>query len=180
MKEYEGMNPDYHYINFYNFFMGCRVTQNRADVKTNTDKTTIDAIGHLRKRNYSGKTSQTFKDVLTSDFGSVPTPYSEDGGYRHKGGYVHYFASNLTFKEAMNKFRTMNDDSVFDPNLISFTIELMFYNQNYQTGITIVYEFLINNAGDVEKYADINAFYLSRYDEHYHQMDESTVGFMYF
>ena len=54
----------------------------------------------------------------------------------------------------------------------------MWYNENYQTGIIQVYQFLINNAGDVEKYKDTNSFYLSRYSKYYHQDNQSMRDFL--
>ena len=56
----------------------------------------------------------------------------------------------------------------------------MFYNENYQAGITIAYQFLINNAGDVEKYKDTTQFFLSRYSKYYHQSSNEMRWFLIF
>jgi hypothetical protein len=52
---------------------------------------------------------------------------------------------------------------MFDEQSISFSIEMMFYNQNLQVGIIQIYEFLVDNSGNIEKYSKIDSFELSRY-----------------
>lgn len=54
----------------------------------------------------------------------------------------------------------------------------MFYNANYQTAIVQVYEFMINNAGDIEKYTDTNALYYSRYSKYFHLKGAGWREFM--
>ena len=56
----------------------------------------------------------------------------------------------------------------------------MFYNENYQTGVIETYQFLVNNVGDVEKYKDTSAFFLSRYSKYYHQESETLKNFLIF
>lgn len=53
---------------------------------------------------------------------------------------------------------------MFDEQAVTFTIEIMFYNQNYQIGTIQIYEFLIDNSGNIEKYSKIDSFMLSRYE----------------
>ena len=74
----------------------------------------------------------------------------------------------------------MNDDELFNNELLDLTVELMFYNENYQTGIVQAYQFLINNSGDIQMYKDTNMFFSSRYSKYYHQKTEGVKGFLIF
>ena len=51
-------------------------------------------------------------------------------------------------------------------------MELMFYNENYQMGLVMTYEFMINNAGNVDKYYIVRPFFSSRYDLDYHRISQ--------
>ena len=178
VKQYKALNDNFHYVNYYNFFMGLRITQNRAELTENHDSNSKSAISHIRDINYSGDTTIKYGNLNKTDFGTDNIQYCESWGYANAGGFVHYFGSNLSIDQAQSKYSKILNDGLFEYNLLDITLEIMFYNENYQTGIMQVYQFLINNAGDVEKYKDTNAFFLSRYSKHYHQTSESLKGFL--
>ena len=57
----------------------------------------------------------------------------------------------------------------------------MFYNENYQMGIVLTYEFMINNAGNVDRYYIVRPFFASRYDNEYHRISQfsKVIYFMF-
>ena len=177
-KQYGSQNQKHHYLNYYNFFMGMRVTQNRAVLTKNQNFKSNGNQSNVRQINYSGDTKTKYSKIDTSTFGSDTIAYWSSWGYAGVGGFVHYFNSLLTLNQARSKFSSMVSDGLFSSELLDITIELMFYNENYQTGIVHAYQFLINNSGDIEKYEDTNAFYLTRYSQFYHQSSESMRRFL--
>ena len=179
-KQYKPLNPKYHYINYYNYFMGLRITQNRVDLSTNSNNNSNRAESRIRKINYSGNTTARYGDLDKTKFGTDEIQYWKSCGYANAGGFVHFFNSSITLTQAQNKFNTMINDGLFSEELLDITLEIMFYNENYQTGITIAYQFLINNAGDVEKYKDTTQFFLSRYSKYYHQSSNEMRWFLIF
>ena len=179
-KQYKPLNPKYHYINYYNYFMGLRITQNRVDLSTNSNNNSNRAESRIRKINYSGNTTARYGDLDKTKFGTDEIQYWKSCGYANVGGFVHFFNSSITLNQAQNKFNTMINDGLFSEELLDITLEIMFYNENYQTGITIAYQFLINNAGDVEKYKDTTQFFLSRYSKYYHQSSNEMRWFLIF
>ena len=48
-KQYRPLNEKFHYVNYYNHFMGLRITQNRADLTENHDNNSKSAISHIRE-----------------------------------------------------------------------------------------------------------------------------------
>ena len=56
IKQYMSLNSNYHYLNYYNFFMGMRITQNRVSLKKMQYICTPDVVANVRKINYSGDT----------------------------------------------------------------------------------------------------------------------------
>lgn len=105
LKEYYPMVDGYHFLNYYNFFMGIRITHNRVKLKENTQEVSKDVISHIRKTNYKGSTSRRFGDLDKSNFGSENTEYSKNGGYRGKGGFIHFFEADIDFNEANTKMK---------------------------------------------------------------------------
>ena len=178
LKDYMPLNPDYHYLSYYNFFMGLRITQNRVQLMQNPNQNYREALTNIRKINYSGDTKTRYGNLDTSSFGSDHVQYWSDWGYDGSGGFVHFFDSSMTLKKAKSKFNKMVSDGLFNESLLDITLEIMSYNENYQTGTTQVYQFLINNSGNIEKYKDTAAFYLSRYSKNYHQSSENTRRFL--
>lgn len=136
-------------------------------------------ISDTRKRNYQGHTYQKFTDVITDVFGErSQIPYSSSGGYQNKGGYVVYFNDTITYSEAMDIFYDLCKDGLFDLNLLSITLEVMAYNQNYQIGAILAYEFLVNNGGQIDMYTHRSSFSYSRYKNHYNQHTKSYTNFL--
>ena len=161
IKDFPSEVSGCHYINYFNYFMGMRVTYNRAKL---LDSSNIDKTGKLKDRisNYDKNPNSKFENVETDSFGKDKIKYQNDGGYKNTGGYVIYFNSNLTYTEAKNKYTQLVKDGLFDEYCISIVLEIMMYNGNYQTGVVISYEFLINNAASMFKDKDIDAFYMLR------------------
>ena len=149
IKDYSAMNSSYHYLNFYNYAMGVRITFNRAQL---TDYIIDDELTDMkRKTDYNSNSYQRFSDIITEPFGSEKLEYEYNGGYKGKGGYVVYFPSNLTYDEVDQKYVKLVEDGLFDENFLSLDVEIMLYNGNYQAGVVLSYEFLIENAGRVVK-----------------------------
>ena len=178
IKEYTALTEGYHYISGFNYFMGIRLTHNRAElIQDPTDTSTKKLI---RKRDYQGTASQSFSDVVESPFGRNSTAYQSGGGFNNKGGYVHHFANDLTLQKANQTYQDLITDGLFDQNFLSLALEVVFYNENYQAGTVLIYQFLENNAGRVESYKDRRAFFESRYNSNYHQQSKSMVSFLIF
>ena len=169
LKEFLSIVEGYHYFSYYNYFAGMRITHNKAKIIDNKSGEREKEIPTKRKGNFKGKPNVRMKDIDKSNFGKDSLEYTEDGGYNGKGGFVHFFDSNLTIEEASRKYGTLENDGLYSENLLSIVVELMFYNENYQVGVTMAYEFLVNNAGSIEMYTNNNAFYLNRYTSYYHQ-----------
>ena len=75
LKDYMPLNPDYHYLSYYNFFMGLRITQNRVQLMQNPNQNYREALTNIRKINYSGDTKTRYGDLDTSSFGSDHVQY---------------------------------------------------------------------------------------------------------
>ena len=179
IKDFPSEVKGCHYINYFNYFMGMRVTYNRAKL---LDSGNIDETGKLKDRisNYDKNPNSKLENVETNPFGKDKIEYQNDGGYKNTGGYVIYFNSNLTYTEAETKYTQLAKDGLFDEYCISIVLEIMMYNGNYQTGVVISYEFLINNAASMFKDKDIDAFYMSRYSPNYARYSSSLKSFLIF
>ena len=166
IKDDKSSYPGYHYLKYFNYFMGMRMTYNRAELQQSSS---IDLAGksNYRVSNYNGNPNNKFSNVLTDPFGRNNTEYQENEGYKNTGGYTFYFDSNLTYVEADEKYREIVKDGLLNEYWLSIVLEIMIYNCNYQTGVIISYEFLINNAGNVFKDKNIDAFYMTRYSSKY-------------
>ena len=109
------------------------------------------------------------------------TEYCKDCGYAGKGGFVHFFSDNMTLDQALCFYLNQVDYfGLYDDFLTSIALELMFYNENYQAGVIIVFEFNVNNAGNVDKYYLTKPFFSSRYDSNYHRITSAERGFLIF
>ena len=150
VKDFKSNSSNIHFINYYNYFMGMRVTFNRAELVNSSN---VDRTGRsdYRVSNYRLNPNNKFKNIMTDDFGSNKIKYQENGGYQNAGGYIIYFNSNLTFSEVETKYIQLLDDGLFDEHCLSIVLEIMLYNGHYQTGTILSYEFLIDNAGNVFK-----------------------------
>ena len=178
IKDYSAMNSSYHYLNFYNYAMGVRITFNRAQL---TDYIIDDELTDMkRKTDYNSNSYQRFSDIITEPFGSEKLEYEYNGGYKGKGGYVVYFPSNLTYDEVDQKYVKLVEDGLFDENFLSLDVEIMLYNGNYQAGVVLSYEFLIENAGRVVKQKWTNAFYMSRYSDKFIGYSTNLKNFLIF
>ena len=135
IKPYNTQNQKYHYLNYFYFFMGMRITQNRAVLTKNQNIKYNDNQSNIRQINYSGDTKTKYSKIDTSTFGSDKISYWSSWGYAGAGGFVHYFDSLLTLNQARSKFSSMISDGLFSSELLDITVELMFYNENHQTGI---------------------------------------------
>jgi hypothetical protein len=77
------------------------------------------------------------KYVNKTDFGINNTSYSTDNTYKNTGGFAHFFPSNFTADEAYDLYTQLIADGLYNADVLSMALELMFYNENYQTGMHI-------------------------------------------
>ena len=61
----------------------------------------------MRITNYQGYTDSSMSYINKTAFGPENTTYSENGGFRGKGGFVHYFKPNMTYTDAFNMFTSL-------------------------------------------------------------------------
>jgi hypothetical protein len=94
-------------------------------------------IDQIRESSYMGKITSTSnnKYVNKTDFASNNTSYSTDNTYKNTGGFSHFFEGYFTVDEAYSLYDELNEDGLYDGDLLSIALELMFYNENYQTGM---------------------------------------------
>lgn len=71
-------------------------------------------------------------------------------------------------------------EGLYDNYMISVTVEILLYNENYQMGTHTILEFLVNNPGSVIKHYTTRSFFGSRYDPNYHRTTEFTKGILIF
>ena len=175
MKEYRSMVPNstnkYHFIQYFNFFMGMRVTYNRAELTSSSENKS--GTNSTRKGNYDGESQSSFSDVQKSIWGKNSYQYSSSGGYEDKGGYIIHFPNDYTIDEAEALWNQLLKDGIFDKSFISLAFELSFYNENYQVGVVLGYEFIQTNAGFISKIKTKRPFFESRYQQCYHQISEA-------
>ena len=57
------------------------------------------------------------------------------------------------------------------------TFEMIFHNENYQTGVVVIHEFIIDNSGNLRVYEDAKFYHSSRYSFSYSQF--TRQGFYY-
>ena len=118
IKQYVSLNEKYHYLNYYNFFMGMRITQNRVSFKKMQYICTPDVVDNVRKFDYSGDTATRYGSLDTDPFGTDKISYWNDWGYAGAGGFVHYFDSLLNLTQAQDKFNKMYDDGLISEALL--------------------------------------------------------------
>ena len=178
IKDYYPLVDGYHYLTVFNYAAGVRITYNRIKLE-NTEVLDFKNI-KVRQANYEDGHDIIFENVETKPFGTDEVEYQPSGGYQGKGGYVFYFRSNLTYEEMLDKYTQMVRDGFYDKNWLSIIVEIMIYNANFQTGIIIAYEFLLNNAGDLIHNKNIDAFYMSRYYMGYTGNSRTTENVLIF
>lgn len=93
-------------------------------------------INLIRKNNYEGKITDDGNDssINKTDFGTGSKKYTVANTYKKTGGFSHFFASNLSVVEAYELYNSIVVDDLYDGDLLSIALEIMFYNENYQTG----------------------------------------------
>ena len=69
VKDFQSNSSNIHFINYYNYFMGMRVTFNRAELvnSSNIEKT---GKSDYRASNYRLNPNYKFENIMTNDFGS--------------------------------------------------------------------------------------------------------------
>ena len=82
-------------INKNTYFMGLRVTTNRA-VRSKVREDDYEVI-NLAKSNYFSWTDSKMSNLNKTSF---PYNYSEGGGYKNNGGFVMFIKGNTTLTEA--------------------------------------------------------------------------------
>lgn len=181
MKDYRFADPyTQHSLATFNYYMGMRMTFNKAEM-IDDPNFYDDAIKEYRATNYEGRTNKKIKETKTEPFGAInQIPYTSSGGYAGKGGYVAFFQDNWNITEAATYYYTLLLDGLFDKQLVSITLEIMAYNQNLQTGVNIAFEFMINNAGEIQKNIYKMAFFTSRYNKQYKQLTPKMKNFIIF
>lgn len=164
IKYYTKFNPREHFVQEFNYLMGCRMTYKKIALESISNN-----LITYRKENYKGSTAHRFHNLDKKPFGVNQVPYEDDGGYKGLGGHVFFFPDTYTIEEAASKYNQMTADGLYDNKFLALTIEFMFYNKNYDLGVIFVFEFLANNAGLVEKNYYTNSFYQSKYTSGYSQ-----------
>ena len=157
------------------------MTYNRALLENNSQNHLKEVVFNHRIDNYHGRTNTAFENIEQATFQGVA--FDQNGGYKGKGGYVFYFADNLSYQEASTQFDNLSDDSLgenrmFGNKFLAITIEILLFNPNYQVGVSVALEFLENNAGFIDKTLTSNAFYVSKYNTDFHQYSESLITFL--
>ena len=161
LKEYKSdiksNTGQFHYNQYYNYFMGMRVTYNRA--KQTSTSETKSGTTLTRQDNYNGDLLDSFTNVQTTDWGRNKTKYSKSGGFEGKGGYIIHFTNDMTIDEAVSLYSQLIEDGLMDKAFLSLAFELTFYNENYQTGVVLAYNFIQTNAGKVNKIKTKRSFF---------------------
>ena len=171
-KFYPAHVKGYHYLQYTNYLMGARVTYNRAklvstsEIKSGTNDTRIG--------DYEQTSISSYTDVETANWGSKSIPYSISGGYKGLGGYIIHFPNDYSIEEVISSLDGLAKDGLTDSHFLSIVIEAVFYNENYQTGVVLSYEFLLNNAGQLKKRKHRSSFFESGFSSHYHQVSKIT------
>ena len=158
----------YHYLQYFNYLMGIRITYNRAELKSTSDSKT--GTDYVRVGNYEETPIKDYSNVDTTTWGSTKIPYSSSGGYNNLGGYIFHVPNDYNIDEVINLENQLIADGFIDDQFLSAVFEVVFYNENYQTGVILVYEFLQNNAGELKIANYQKSFFESRYSKNYHQI----------
>ena len=156
-KFYPAQVDGYHYLQFSNYFMGTRVTYNRAklsrvsEIKSGTNYTRIG--------DYEDESISKYTEVETSNWGSKNISYSTSGGYKGLGGYIIHIPNDYKIEEVISLWDTLFNDGLTDSQFLSVVFEIVCYNENYQTGMVLAYEFIMNNAGQLKKVKYRSSFF---------------------
>ena len=171
-KEYPSQVDGYHYLQYFNYLMGMRITYNRAELKSISEAKT--GTDYVRVGNYEETPIKDYSNVDTTTWGSTKIPYSASGGYNNLGGYIIHVPNDYNIDEVINLENQLIADGFIDKQFLSAVIEVVFYNENYQTGVILTYEFLQNNAGELKIANYRKSFFESRYSKNYHQISGLT------
>ena len=110
--------------------------------------------------------------------------YQDGGGHNGQGGFVIFLSDILNETEARDKYSqlTIEDTSNFtrklEDNFLDLTFEVLLFNENYEWGVVITFEFLQNNAGEIDKSISTIPIYQSKYNPSYHFVSGSTRIFL--
>ena len=171
-KDYPSQVDGYHYLQYFNYLMGMRITYNRADLKFISEAKA--GTDYVRVGDYEETSIDHYSNVETTAWGSTNIPYSASGGYNNLGGYIIHVPNDYNIDEVINLENQLIADGFIDDQFLSAVFEVVFYNENYQTGVILAYEFLQNNAGELKIAKHRSSFFESRYSKNYHQISEST------
>ena len=171
-KFYPAQVKGYHYLQSFNYLMGIRVTYNRAKLSATSE--VKSGTNNTRVGNYFEASISDYSDVETSNWGSKNISYSSSGGYKGLGGYIIHIPNDIKIDEAMNMYDYLIKDGLTDNHFLSIVFELVFYNENYQTGIVLAYEFLLNSAGQLNKEKHRSPFFEFVFSSNNHQVSKSA------
>ncbi len=152
-----------HFINGYNYLVGMRFTLKKAQLAPNKDAFSKAVLPIVRQEIYTtpdASYSSEYKEPLGR------YTYTEKNSYNEKGGYVTYLPGNMTILEAIAEFESMRKAKWFETlTTISFTIEMLYYNANYESALYIIMPFLLENSGTVARSRRVYAFWPQGFDE---------------
>ena len=162
----------YHFVYSSNYVCGMRLTIKKAKLIQNTDPISSAVFAQKRAEIYT-TAENTYSSENTDPIGNYT--YTYKGSFRGKGGYVIYFPGNISQMNARLKFQDLVDIDMFIPiETISLTLELLFYNANYETGLYVALSFLEENAGTITYKETVNGFQPEVYDS-FHSATITTV-----
>ena len=172
-------DPREHYSKEFNKLLGMRMTFKFAEMEQNTQEHYSESIPLIRQTNYDGRTGDNLDYIDKQVYTPTNTSYSSSGGYNNKGGLIFYFEDYLTFEEAELRYSSMKPETLFSTNFVAFTAEIIFYNENYQTGSIINLEFLSDNAGNIKPVVSTYLFHVFYLDSNYHQQSTFWIVVLY-
>ena len=101
-----------------------RITHLKVNTKESKFKPSGDFNIQVRKSDYQGQTKNNFDNIDKSPFGRNKVPYSENGGYYGRGGFVYYFSGDLTVENAKQYFDNLVEDGLFNNSFLALTLEV--------------------------------------------------------
>ena len=167
-KNYPSQVDKYHYLQYFNYLMGIRITYNRAKLQQTSESKC--GTEFIRISDYEGTSVDQYSNVETEDWGTLKIQYSKNGGYNNLGGYVIHIPNDYNIEETLVLYNQLIADGFIDSQFLSAVFEVIFYNENFQTGVVLAYEFIQNNAGELKIDKHRLSFFKSQYDKNYHQV----------
>ena len=167
-KNYPSQVDKYHYLQYFNYLMGIRITYNRAKLQQTSESKC--GTEFTRISDYEGTSVDQYSNVETEDWGTFKIQYSKNGGYNNLGGYVIHIPNDYNIEETLVLYNQLIADGFIDSQFLSAVFEVIFYNENFQTGVVLAYEFIQNNAGELKIDKHRSSFFESQYDKNYHQV----------